>query len=315
VVRNVKTYGAIANGIADDTLAVQNAINAASSGQSVYFPAGTYNVGQINVSGKTNITIYGDGPTSIIRTSAVAGLNVASSSYVTFRDFRVLGDYSVTTQRGITLNGHHFTFSRVSIYDAGFSGIFGTYSDSTFSGMDIRHAGDFGIQAKSGSARITITDSQFHGFASRLYPGHAIYFESVSSTVVTGNWITGVDDAPNMYEVSGVKLAGGSDHRVENNVVEDSYAVVSLPGASNSIVRGNIGRRIELRGFYILVGTSNALLENNRIEGAPQGFAFWSNSGSSSVTIRGNTLINVQTPMSGDFSAVSGLTVTGNSWQ
>ncbi len=45
-IHNVKDYGAVGNGAADDTAAIQSAINAATAtlgrGEAVYFPAGVY---------------------------------------------------------------------------------------------------------------------------------------------------------------------------------------------------------------------------------------------------------------------------------
>lgn len=50
---NVKDYGAVGDGIADDTIAIQNAINAALNGGTLYFPHGTYITTQpLNLSGK-----------------------------------------------------------------------------------------------------------------------------------------------------------------------------------------------------------------------------------------------------------------------
>lgn len=42
--RNVTSYGAVPNDAGDDTAAIQSAINAASNGDVIYFPAGTYRV-------------------------------------------------------------------------------------------------------------------------------------------------------------------------------------------------------------------------------------------------------------------------------
>jgi hypothetical protein len=64
---NVKRYGAVGNGVASDTTAVQRAINVASNdNSSVYIPAGTYLVGTLTLD-SSNITIYGDGAGSILK--------------------------------------------------------------------------------------------------------------------------------------------------------------------------------------------------------------------------------------------------------
>jgi hypothetical protein len=108
---NVKDYGAVGNGISDDTNSVNSCFTAASStGKSVYFPTGTYlcNVNDTNgyilkftVSGKNNITVYGDGQgKSIITTSDTNATNAKGST--------LLYVYSAITSTG--LNFSNLTF-------------------------------------------------------------------------------------------------------------------------------------------------------------------------------------------------------------
>ena len=49
---NVKDFGAVGDGVADDTAAIQAAYNAASAGQQIYIPYGTYNISPITVTSK-----------------------------------------------------------------------------------------------------------------------------------------------------------------------------------------------------------------------------------------------------------------------
>jgi hypothetical protein len=64
---NVKDFGAIGNGVANDTVAIQAAVD--SGANSIYFPKGTYAVGNINLN--SNQKIYGDGTQSIILATTV----------------------------------------------------------------------------------------------------------------------------------------------------------------------------------------------------------------------------------------------------
>lgn len=67
---NVRDYGAVGDGIADDTTAIRAAMTAANT---VYFPAGTYLIKGANdyltdgLQLKSNQTVYGDGAASIIQ--------------------------------------------------------------------------------------------------------------------------------------------------------------------------------------------------------------------------------------------------------
>jgi len=103
-VHNVKApvYGAVGNGVADDTAAINAASLAASvAGGIVYFPPGTYLVSPTTTAGLnvySNITYMGVGPASIIKVKANAGnyLSVfmppvlaTRVEHVTFRDLRI----------------------------------------------------------------------------------------------------------------------------------------------------------------------------------------------------------------------------------
>lgn len=86
---NVTAYGATGGGIVDDTNSINSCLAAAqSSGKSVYFPLGTYlcnindasgHILTIDISGKSNITIYGD-PGTTITTSDTNATNASGST-------------------------------------------------------------------------------------------------------------------------------------------------------------------------------------------------------------------------------------------
>lgn len=91
---SVKDFGAVGDGVTNDTAAVQLAVN--SGAKAVYFPSGTYLCSQITlVSGQT---LYGDGPASIIKYNSGAallyGLSASGATYledVTIRGLQLLG--------------------------------------------------------------------------------------------------------------------------------------------------------------------------------------------------------------------------------
>jgi hypothetical protein len=54
---SVKDFGAVGNGVANDTAAIQAAATSLTQGQILYFPAGQYLIGQIIFDGKSNIGV------------------------------------------------------------------------------------------------------------------------------------------------------------------------------------------------------------------------------------------------------------------
>jgi hypothetical protein len=77
---NVLDYGAVGDGVTNSSTAFQNALN---SGASVlYVPAGTYLVQNVTIS--SSVRIYGDGPSSIIKSiPSVVGSNSYSTNIFT----------------------------------------------------------------------------------------------------------------------------------------------------------------------------------------------------------------------------------------
>ena len=61
---NVTAFGAIVNSAGNDGPAIQNALSALLPGQTLYFPAGTYNVSNDQLHLPSNVRILGAGPTA-----------------------------------------------------------------------------------------------------------------------------------------------------------------------------------------------------------------------------------------------------------
>ena len=76
---NVKFFGAVGDGVADDTAAIQAAIN---TGKSVYVPVGTYKVSSVLTMSATGQRIRGEGRLSVLTTSsATAGILVVNAQF------------------------------------------------------------------------------------------------------------------------------------------------------------------------------------------------------------------------------------------
>lgn len=98
---SVKDFGAVGDGVADDTTAIQAAIDSLpSTGGAVYFPSGVYHVSGIYIDGtsgsKTGVTLYGDGRGSeVFLITGSNGENVIAANSGT--DFTI---------RNLTINGN-----------------------------------------------------------------------------------------------------------------------------------------------------------------------------------------------------------------
>lgn len=180
---SVKDFSAVGNGIADDTVAIQSAINYASQNgiRTVYFPSGTYNFSRIycyydavlnpgyNINRNAKITLIGDGTLPEVDGTAgtilnstvttgdcfiVSGLTEDASPYRS-RDFNI---------RDITLQGEtsgylmvlggvitpHLEYVKLIQYNAAGSGL--RISTSFFATLEKMQFANYGAGTKTGDA-------------------------------------------------------------------------------------------------------------------------------------------------------------------
>ncbi|MGP0586271.1 glycosyl hydrolase family 28-related protein [Paenibacillus timonensis] len=169
----VMNFGAKGNGVTDDTAAIQKALNqAASTGDTVYFPKGVYLVNPaktLRVGGNT--TLKGDGRTSIIRAGSsgfgwelmrVAGKDTLLTGLVLDGNRRVnrvltiAGGSARVTVQGLLVQGATHSSDRRSDYYAGVvSGIvvLGNTESISIQGAEIadviaRNGGGAGLVAR-----------------------------------------------------------------------------------------------------------------------------------------------------------------------
>jgi hypothetical protein len=128
---SVKDFGAVGDGVADDTTAIQNAINSLSGGGTLHFPSGTYLVSTTNTAVFPPDSQYPSAialnvPTSQIVFSGVLNksvirLNSATLSSCIFGSNNLIGDIIFD---GLTLDGNSSVIASLSTYGLFFPKMF-----------------------------------------------------------------------------------------------------------------------------------------------------------------------------------------------
>ncbi len=169
LIYNVKDYGAVGDGVTNDTTAIQAAVNAAhaAGGGEVYIPSGTYIVsGDGDASDGCimlydNITVYGDG-----MGNTTVKLQDGSKSDITgiFRDTAGVEDHDIG-MHDLTIDGNRENTS--GKVDGWFNGVSpgqpGTDTNITLDHVEVENCGGYGFDPHEQTTNLSITNCVSHG--------------------------------------------------------------------------------------------------------------------------------------------------------
>jgi hypothetical protein len=236
-VLSVWDYGALGDGSADDTAALQRALDAIVSGDTLVVPQGRYVVnGELTLADVDDVNIIGEGATIPQAGSLKTTLQISNCDRLTAQGLYMTGlgtdyDNSVTTvARGVeVLNCDDLTITHCRFYNFGNSAIF-----------------FHGLAGASISRRVVISSNQFKG------PG---------STEITAadnkNYAIGATNGTDSVIVNGITITG-------NHFWDWASAMILGATTENAVIVGNYFYDIlGEHGIYMSTGFGGVQISNN----------------------------------------------------
>jgi len=310
------------------TGSIQAAVNAAKDGDTIYIPAGTYD-GIVSLGGKSNITIYGAGPSTILThpESDDPIFEITSGSNITLHDFAFQGDYDRWVQQCLCIDalttGHIYNiqFNTPGFVAINARGPVGQWND-VITNLEIDHcqvvgtAGEFGVYLGSGCANVKLHDCSFDRNEGRMYPPHAVYVQDCHAIYVYNNYAVNTQKNPNGYAYkAGIDVYGPShayDIHFDNNYAANGYGGLWLVSGSNITATGNTFENMSNAGVAIWSNVSNSTISNNKFINCLYGVTFGTdNTWANNITLTGNTATG-GIPI--DRAGALNLVESGNSW-
>ena len=265
---SVKDFGAVGNGVTDDTVAIQAAINACL-GKTIYFPSGRYNITSALVATpSTAVNFIGDSKnTSLIVTALdinILEINASTSDlyYFTAENLGFYNGSGGSTNSGILLTGVHGV-RRSAINNCHFAGTFHgiTISSTTitdwlqingnfFNNYGLNYC-RFGVYSTGGTlGQFTITNNMFLNPQISFSAGISLT-GAFGDFAITGNNFDGGNQGIHLdgtgaayasnFVITGNKFDGANQYNVE--ITNCSFFRVT-----NNIYQGGLTNPILLIG-------------------------------------------------------------------
>ena len=225
---NVKDFGAVGDGVADDRIAIQAAVDAAfaAGGGTVYLPAGTYLLASFSssyytVKPKSNVSVVGSGPATIVKMAN--GLVSATQGYTFLYDHTNFIENITISDFTMDWNGQNNPNQNTPVGNTTRMGGNGGVSNVHIRNVIFKNpSGHHNIWiAGSGGGENSITNCIFQN-AGRAVAGntlitdHSSIYENTNNTIISGNifFCTNLNDT-----VATAIEIHGQNINVTNNIV------------------------------------------------------------------------------------------------
>jgi hypothetical protein len=238
---NIKDYGAVGDGIADDTAAIQAAIDSGAGGLSVFIAPGTYKITNTIYLRRNKVRLFGAGPgVSMIQFVNSAGgiafsgdtnktASLLTYSSCALEDFEVISSGSAANDATIIVDLTSFSY------------------------------GHFSIEAQTRRVNGTIYQGQSNA-------GTSPYFNHIESTGLFG----GADKTQRAFGFEGGAWTGGSSGPNANMIGPITRAASLATVFDLKVGQGNMFSNIgaeSIGGTYILLG-GNAAVDTGTSSGS-----------------------------------------------
>lgn len=281
---SVKDFGAVGDGVTDDTTAINLAIASLTTGGSLYFPKGTYQLFSPLVFSASNLTFYGDGASSVLRRDSSS-----ANDYI----FQSSGSGVLTN---VLIEKLRFESQRTSAS--------GTQSFVNFDGQDLSN---ITVQNCSFANTTAYCNSIFiKTAAGKSVSGVKILNNFIESSKRMGFEIINHDNSTN-YNASDVLVEGNTFANCNVMCVSISGPVQNSTVSNNKFIGASTTNGLELVGpsgcnvvgnifsgtFTSLISSSgtltqgrNIVISDNSTNGLTTGRVYLANAGA--ATISGN---------------------------
>lgn len=325
-VYNMLDYGAVGDGVTDDSAAWALLYAATSAGDTVYFPGPkTYLMGTVSLAKRLHLLLADD---ATIQTKSGTNGNVVSISAAGSSVRGGTLDHDSANQsagHGIDITAEGVTIERVTVHDTKGWGIYSRRAKTAIRDCVVTDSGSTSIFIQTNS----ITNADIDGcvvsgnridrsgmastgsIAGILIDGDAVGTLYTLGTRVVGNTVylpvAAVETAG-----QGIEITGLADRTtVAGNTVRGGGIGISISGADGCSVTGNTVYHAYLVGIEF-AGCTHGVASGNTVDGAnvcENGFTV-SNSGGEKIVITGNIVRDVT--LRGIQAARPEVVITGN---